>query len=801
MQVRLAALAALLVALEPASLLALPDLTGTVEVEKGPIQNGLVLVNYTVTVQNVGDASCAKSVYIDFWADYPALCCEPLLQPELCPDLKGSEAFESSELPPLTPGGQPVTLPLENNPKEIYPSADEMHCACLYVDSILNFCPEANEKNNFVCTEYVVPPEVLFPDLTIFEAFAEVDQENPSGTLFTALIKNNGMEATKADVLVEFHLDKDPTLESCADYQNLNGSAYGTLPAGLAPGAVSEPILGLALDVEPGVHLPVAIVNPWGQVEETDLSNNCCFNTDECFGSTTYVHPEVADKPDLVFEVEPPCKAYTSGSTPVFEGVIRNEGFVEIPPGTPFKLGIWYNAPGGPPLATCPDVEAGEGKVEVFSDGLPIGGEWSFKYGGPHFDNGYYDVWLVADCDEEIFEMDEKNNKCNSGLMVEAEGPDLWVKDFVAPQKVGDATEVMYSVWIENKGTKATTKPFYIDVFYDAPKAPTLATAGDYQGPLPAEVELPLEPGAWVQQDFTWEKAPPGDYLSWAVVDIDGSIPDDTNRSNNSKSYALHVEEIQPGQPNLTIEEFYVKVNGTTATFVIVVANTGDKKLDKPFRTDLFTDNEAPPVCGDQGDFQLLVEESLEPGAKVEWMVEWKDLPDGEYKAYLMVDGQCVIDETTEGDNLAGPLFVVICSQCNQCSEGEYLTQACFCGEETVQGGFCCDGQWFAVGCPVAGEASAEGAEVEDIGANVAELGPSFSNRDGGCACSTAPNRPWERLWEGSRRARPGSEPALGGLDPRLGLPAAPLLLIGLLAFLLLLARFTRPRRPESSSL
>ncbi len=171
----------------------------------------------------------------------------------------------------------------------------------------------------------------------------------------------------------------------------------------------------------------------------------------------------------------------------------------------------------------------------------------------------------------------------------------------------------------------------------------------------------------------------------------------ETNEQNNARSET--VEIVTKAGPNLDLSDFRSRVVGNRVLFTVTVTNNGDAPVEAPFRMDLFRDRENPPALGDLGDAYQEVP-GLAAAESTVWESEWPLAPDGEYYAFALVDSSNAIVEANEADNIAGPRIVVVCSTCQLCPPDEYLTTPCVCGEETVYSGYCCDQEWFALGCP-----------------------------------------------------------------------------------------------------
>ncbi|GEM_PF-4046084 len=685
---------------------AAPDLTGSVQVQVTPL-DGLAQVDYSVSISNAGNQACAGTWWADFWASYPCTCDVHPLQCNQAPD-KFWE-FSGGQLGPGASKAEQVSRQL--------PPAPVPYRYLLFVDSVDNLCVEGNESNNIVCGEYTVSLEASKPDLEIVSCKAENDPLAVGNTLYTLEVRNNGPAPVSVPVGVDLFTDVEE--QGCEDFFNVPGDAWiqsPPLPAG------QTTLLTKSVAVDSGPRRLLALVNGFGEVFETTTANNCC--------EFEYV---VANRPDLTI---PEFDATVQGDKPLFIGKIRNDGFEHVKEGQQFKLCIYYNSTSQPNLCETPDVEAGGGKVEAFVEGLEVGAEIPFAVYAPTLPNGVYSVWARADCDCEILETDEKNNDAKKTLALDVPGPDLQVKLFSGAQAKQDGVNaVRFLVLVTNAGTDPITAPFDLDLFFNHPTLPTLDDAGAIdegvyvQGP-------PMAPGDFFQSEVVWTRPggiPDGTYTAWAVLDLFDAWWE-TDETNNASS--VEVQVVTKGGPNLDLSEFRSRVVGNQVVFSMSVSNNGDTDIDTPFRIDLFRDRESPPQFGDLGDDYQIVER-LAAGGTLSWESTWDQAPDGEYLAFGLLDtNNQVPDEANKADNVAGPRIVVVCSSCQTCPEDIFVSSPCVCGEETVYSGYCCGGQWFALGCQTAVDSTEEVTQGEP---QIVEFQPPLK-KSSSCSTSELPS-------------------------------------------------------------
>ena len=695
-----------------------PDLTVEVELVKGaydPCEIGVkVPVTFYVSVSNIGDEACSD-FYSDFWAEFTCEGCIPA---------SGCGQLYEVPIPELEPGGDPYvwTSPTFYITPNVLP-----YSYLFFIDSVFNLCPEDDEDNNIACAQYIIPPMAEEPDLALESCTWGPDPNDIAKVEFVATVKNVGCVATKETVNVEFYLDR--LGDDYDAHVDVFGDTFGLVVSGLEPDESVDVVA--SIDCPVGPHTGACVANVFDEQAEPDYGNDY-----EKTDPDQHMCFEATNNPDLkVTEFT----AELVGKTPYFSGSMANVGTVDITPEESFKIGIWYTKPGGPDLATCPDTASGEGSVIHFSDGLENDAEpVEFGHSTEPLSNGFYEAWVVLDCDDEIFEMDEKNNRATDDLLIDLEGPDLeFVEAGYELKEVDKGFDVVYSLRVANAGSKPVEGGFDIDIFYDVVEPPTWQEAGLHEGQF-QRFELSLPDGGNSPVEFIWSGAPKGLYHTCAVLDITNEIHE-TDELNNTTCFEVDVPEYIDGLPNLTIKDFKVNATGNTAKVTIVVANTGVKPA-VPLRIDFFSDQEGQPILGDHGDFTYELDE-LAAGAEVTWAFNIENLPDGEYRAYVIVDTDDEVEEAVEGDNLAGPRIYVICSTCDACAEGIYVTKACYCGGETVAYGFCCADEWYAVGCPAGSVDTYEDIYMPEP--SVVEFGNGgFGVPGEDCGCRMTPPNP-----------------------------------------------------------
>ena len=694
-----------LVCTQPA--LGAPDITGDVSVTVTPVQDQ-GKVEFDINITNQGDADCGSNWWVDFWPVYPCACDVP---PWVCNqatdvhwefgagELGAGDTFSQQAIKFLPPSAQPYRYML---------AVDS------WIDS-QGFCAVSTDGNNFICGEFVVDDEIDGPDLVISDCKVEPDPDSPSNMIYSARVSNEGGASTIHATSVEFFVDSEEG--DCEGFFGILGDTWADVPAGLPAGQFVDVSSHSFGPLPGGEYLALGVVNSSLTATEYDVDNNCC-----------QVEYAASDRPDLVLDE---FNVVMAGNVAVYQGVVSNQGYRDIEPGEQFKICVYFDEAEQPAICETPDVEGGGGLVISADEGLPIGQTLEFGKSRPGLGNGVYEAWAQVDCDCEVLEVDEKNNVAKKELVVDIPGPDLQVKVFAGNQVVKNGkSEVRYVVVVTNAGTDPVESSFDIDLFYDMDTPPSedeLGSEGLYaQGP-------PLAPGEFYQHEFVWsevEGVPAGTYQSWVVLDI-VNLVFEVSEANNVKAAEVKVGEVSDEGVNLAIEEFSAKVYGNNISYRVVVRNTSSEDITKPFNIDLFEDRETQPGFSDLGDQRQEVT-LLRAGESKEWEPEGKGIPDGEYLSYVVVDTGNLITESNEADNIAGPRIAKVCSTCDACADGQYLKSECVCGEETVWNGFCCGGEWYAVGCPSLVE---ETDDVLSSDSSVIEFDPPFQGGNDGCGC------------------------------------------------------------------
>jgi len=287
--------------------------------------------------------------------------------------------------------------------------------------------------------------------------------------------------------------------------------------------------------------------------------------------------------------------------------------------------------------------------------------------------------------------------------------PDLSVILFFATEENDNCVpQFYYAVQVFNQGDE-TAEGFALWIVHDADSLPQPEDMEEHEGLL-HEVPGALAPDDMYQVGLWWKKEEgiaPGQYKSWLVVDPLDVVAESDEGNNTDGPLYLHTDPIVCDPPNLSLESFQVWPEGENLSYSMVVKNQTEQPVEPSFRIDLYRHRDSVPGYHEPGDEHLMVT-GLEGLGTTEWTTVWNDVPNGKYDAYAVVDGDNVLVETSEADNIKGPVPIIICRDCQSCPEGE-VAQPCLCGGETLADGYCCNQEYSKQEClPIEPEQAGE---------------------------------------------------------------------------------------------
>jgi hypothetical protein len=210
---------------------------------------------------------------------------------------------------------------------------------------------------------------------------------------------------------------------------------------------------------------------------------------------------------------------------------------------------------------------------------------------------------------------------------------------------------VIYSVVVCNQGSVAAAAT-EVHVYYNAAAPPGAGQKGDNFQSVPA-----LAPGACATRYVYRYGVPQGTYSSWAQVDPLNAVAE-ANEANNVAG-PVKVTVGSTAGADLTIKSFTSQVMGaSTVRYAVQVCNVGTGTAGAS-QVHVYYNRGAAPAAGENGD-QLAYSPTLAPGACTTQYIYRYGTPSGSYTSWAQVDANGWVAETNEGNNVAGPITVVV---------------------------------------------------------------------------------------------------------------------------------------------
>jgi hypothetical protein len=282
-------------------------------------------------------------------------------------------------------------------------------------------------------------------------------------------------------------------------------------------------------------------------------------------------------------------------------------------------------------------------------------------------------------------------------------------------------TQVHYILQIFNAGTE-DAGPFKMHVVIDSQELPAIEDLDQYMG-ISHYVESGIKSMDMYQIELWWKEdggLPPGYWKSWMLLDLDNEV-EEFNEDNNTDG-PIFVETNPPTcEPaNVLIETFTAELVEGVLKYTVVVASESAQVFPEPVRLDLYHHRDKEPGYYQPGD-QTVMLDALGLGETYKWETEWTlPEPEGVFQSYVIVDGDNILFETSEADNIVN-VTTVLCSDCPLCADGEPVNEPCECGGLLVADGFCCEDVHQFTKCFYAAEVT-EAAEIEPEEDIVAEV-------------------------------------------------------------------------------
>jgi subtilase family serine protease len=343
--------------------------------------------------------------------------------------------------------------------------------------------------------------------------------------------------------------------------------------------------------------------------------------------------------------------ATVTGSTVNYSVVACNKG--QAAAGA-FYVDVYYDRPTAPGVGDF---------GELYQDypGLAAGACITAKLTRAGAPSGTQTSWAQVDADGVISESSESNN-LSGPIKVVVGGPpptgvDLVLTSFKATVSGSTTASVTYQMQICNQGT-AGSPASEVHVYYSLPSTPPAGQKGDAFTTVPS-----LQPGACTNRSVVRSGVPPGNYSSYSRVDPVNTIPE-SNESNNTAGPLTVTVGTAPGA-DLTIKKFTSQLIGqTTVRYQVQVCNSGTGASGTA-QVHVYFNRGSAPGAGVNGD-QLAYVPNLSPGACSTQNLYRYGTPSGSYTSWAQVDPLNLVAETSESNNVAGPILVVVAGPAQQ---------------------------------------------------------------------------------------------------------------------------------------
>ncbi len=277
---------------------------------------------------------------------------------------------------------------------------------------------------------------------------------------------------------------------------------------------------------------------------------------------------------------------------------------------------------------------------------------------------GTYKSYVQVDSDNKVTEADETNNVEGPVTVIvksgppPVKGPDLVVKAMTASTySVFGNTIVRYRVTICNNGT-ANAAASQIDVFYNRTSAPKAGDKGNSSRSVPA-----LNAGACTNRDIVRTGVSKGTYTPWAYVDTGNKIKE--LDENNNAYGPVTISTAGTKTSDLTIKSFtYQAYAYNTVLYSINVCNIGTG-ASASTSVGLYYNRSSAPTTSSKADRSSSVS-LLQPGQCATRYITRIQTKTGSYTSWAFVDPSNSISETSETNNIAGPLKVTVGGAANK---------------------------------------------------------------------------------------------------------------------------------------
>jgi len=284
--------------------------------------------------------------------------------------------------------------------------------------------------------------------------------------------------------------------------------------------------------------------------------------------------------------------------------------------------------------------------------------------------------------------------------------PDLRVQLLFATEENEDCkSQVHYIIQVINMGDSPAENGFDMNLVFHADEQPTPENVGTFEG-LHIVVDEPLAAYDLHQEEAFWKSETGiagGKYKSWLLVDPLDVVEesDETNNKGGPTHFEVNPVICDPG--NLAVTAFNAVLeegpSGLKVTYTAQISNVQGSAVPDSFRVDLYHHRDKIPGYNDPGDASMIVD-GLGAGETITFLSAWENPEEGVYHSFVAIDGDGMVFEPTEADNIDGPLVVAVCKDCPECPDAEYAPAPCLCADLPHAEGSCCTGSWYPDGCP-----------------------------------------------------------------------------------------------------
>ena len=265
--------------------------------------------------------------------------------------------------------------------------------------------------------------------------------------------------------------------------------------------------------------------------------------------------------------------------------------------------------------------------------------------------SGTYSTWAQADAENVVAETDETNNT-SGPIAVTIKGtptdkPDLVVANMLV-QVSSTAGTAAYDVSVCNNG-KGASGATSVAIYVDSPTKPTPSTPGNTIINVPA-----LAAAACTTLQYKASLTSGKTYQSWAYVDFSNQIVE-TVESNNTFGPVKFTVGGTTKLPDMVVTSMTVTTSATTGTFTIKICNQGTAASGQTSYLWLYANRATAPTSATKAN-KVLGVASMAPAAckTAVWVVPGK--AGNSYKAWALADPQNLIAESSESNNVYGPV-------------------------------------------------------------------------------------------------------------------------------------------------